>query len=173
MYFCNLLIEPFDLTNTARSVYDFETFERVKAVFVASWRLLQETLELNSVFSTVIIPSVLPINKEDYEQYISTKSVLKELTLAAMSTNAATMTHDNCPCSQGGMSSECLNSMHHNCVLKNNNTSLTATSEIQNKGLSNYSSAQKQINSSANNNNANTNANAANSTTSNLTTLIS
>ncbi|KAL9882315.1 uncharacterized protein ACN427_010194 isoform 2-T7 [Glossina fuscipes fuscipes] len=162
--------EPFDLTNTARSVYDFETFERVKAVFVASWRLLQETLELNSVFSTVIIPSVLPINKEGYEQYIPTKSVLKELTLAAMSTNAATMTHDNCPCSQGGMSSECLSSMHHNCVLKNNNT---AASEIQKKGLSNYGSAQKQINSSTNNNNANTNANAANSTTSNLTTLIS
>ncbi|XP_053948280.1 poly(A) RNA polymerase gld-2 homolog B isoform X1 [Anastrepha ludens] len=48
--------EPFDLTNTARSVYDFETFERVKAVFVASWRILQQTLDLNSIFSPIIIP---------------------------------------------------------------------------------------------------------------------
>ncbi|KAM7346995.1 uncharacterized protein ACRADG_006689 isoform 2-T4 [Cochliomyia hominivorax] len=49
--------EPFDLTNTARSVYDSETFERVKAVFVASWRTLQETLDLNSVFSPLLITS--------------------------------------------------------------------------------------------------------------------
>ncbi|XP_011191026.1 poly(A) RNA polymerase gld-2 homolog B [Zeugodacus cucurbitae] len=49
--------EPFDLTNTARSVYDFETFERVKAVFVASWRILQQTLDLNSIFAPIIIPS--------------------------------------------------------------------------------------------------------------------
>lgn len=49
--------EPFDLTNTARSVYDFETFERVKAVFIASWRVLQETLNLNSVFSPITISS--------------------------------------------------------------------------------------------------------------------
>lgn len=50
-------LEPFDLTNTARSVYDYETFERVKAVFVASWRILQETLDLSSVFSTTLVPS--------------------------------------------------------------------------------------------------------------------
>ncbi|XP_059224181.1 poly(A) RNA polymerase gld-2 homolog B [Stomoxys calcitrans] len=42
--------EPFDLTNTARSVYDFETFERVKGVFVSSWRVLKDTLDLNSIF---------------------------------------------------------------------------------------------------------------------------
>ncbi|XP_049310982.1 poly(A) RNA polymerase gld-2 homolog B [Bactrocera dorsalis] len=48
--------EPFDLTNTARSVYDFETFERVKAVFVASWRILQQTLDLNSIFAPIIVP---------------------------------------------------------------------------------------------------------------------
>lgn len=47
--------EPFDLTNTARSVYDFETFERVKAVFVASWHVLQDTLNLDSVFSPLVI----------------------------------------------------------------------------------------------------------------------
>ena len=38
-------------------MYDFETFERVKAVFVASWRMLQHTLDLNSVFSPIVIQS--------------------------------------------------------------------------------------------------------------------
>ncbi|XP_067642222.1 poly(A) RNA polymerase gld-2 homolog B-like isoform X2 [Eurosta solidaginis] len=55
--------EPFDLTNTARSVYDFDTFERVKAVFVASWRILQQTLDLSTIFAPIIIPptsNVLP-----------------------------------------------------------------------------------------------------------------
>uniref|UniRef100_A0A1A9W310 PAP-associated domain-containing protein n=1 Tax=Glossina brevipalpis TaxID=37001 RepID=A0A1A9W310_9MUSC len=149
--------EPFDLTNTARSVYDFETFERVKAVFVTSWRLLQQTLDLNSVFSTVI-PSLQTNNKEDYEQqHIPTKSVLKEITLAATTTTVATMTYDNY------------------CVLKNNNASLVTTGEVHNKDLSNYTSVQKQINSSTSTNSANNNANVANSTTSNsnLTTLIS
>ncbi|XP_073834169.1 uncharacterized protein [Musca autumnalis] len=42
--------EPFDLTNTARSVYDYETFERVKSVFVSSWHALRDSLDLNSVF---------------------------------------------------------------------------------------------------------------------------
>lgn len=51
--------EPFDLTNTARSVYDCETFERVKAVFIASWKILLETLDLNSIF-TPIIPNSSP-----------------------------------------------------------------------------------------------------------------
>ncbi|XP_036345463.1 poly(A) RNA polymerase gld-2 homolog A-like [Rhagoletis pomonella] len=50
--------EPFDLTNTARSVYDFETFERVKAVFMASWRMLQQTLDLNAVFAPIILPAL-------------------------------------------------------------------------------------------------------------------
>ncbi|XP_033248126.1 poly(A) RNA polymerase gld-2 homolog B isoform X2 [Drosophila miranda] len=43
--------EPFDLSNTARSVYDFATFERVKATFGASARALEHTLDINSVFS--------------------------------------------------------------------------------------------------------------------------
>lgn len=46
--------EPFDLTNTARSVYDGETFERVKAVFVTSWKILQETMDLSSIFNPVL-----------------------------------------------------------------------------------------------------------------------
>lgn len=52
-----MLSEPFDLTNTARSVYDSDTFERVKAVFKESRKILRETLDLNSVFSTILLPS--------------------------------------------------------------------------------------------------------------------
>ncbi|XP_033238890.1 poly(A) RNA polymerase gld-2 homolog B isoform X3 [Drosophila pseudoobscura] len=47
--------EPFDLSNTARSVYDFATFERVKATFVASARALEQTLDINSVFSPLFL----------------------------------------------------------------------------------------------------------------------
>ncbi|XP_055909668.1 putative uncharacterized protein DDB_G0289263 [Eupeodes corollae] len=46
--------EPFDLTNTARSVYDYDTFERVKLVFITSYRVLQETLDINSIFTPLV-----------------------------------------------------------------------------------------------------------------------
>uniref|UniRef100_T1H1L5 Uncharacterized protein n=1 Tax=Megaselia scalaris TaxID=36166 RepID=T1H1L5_MEGSC len=46
--------KPFDLTNTARSVYDGETFDRVKSVFVTSWKILQETMDLNSIFNPML-----------------------------------------------------------------------------------------------------------------------
>lgn len=42
--------EPFDLTNTARSVYDPETFERIRSIFLASYRRLESTRSLNSIF---------------------------------------------------------------------------------------------------------------------------
>ncbi|XP_059474307.1 poly(A) RNA polymerase gld-2 homolog A-like isoform X4 [Neocloeon triangulifer] len=42
--------EPFELTNTARSVYDPLAFERVKSVFVNSWLHLQSKHDLNSLF---------------------------------------------------------------------------------------------------------------------------
>ncbi|XP_043948887.2 poly(A) RNA polymerase gld-2 homolog B isoform X2 [Drosophila biarmipes] len=45
--------EPFDLSNTARSVYDHATFERVKAVFLASARRLDHTLDLATVFRPI------------------------------------------------------------------------------------------------------------------------
>lgn len=45
--------EPFELTNTARSVYDPGAFERVKAVFVQSWLKLQSDRNLGSLFSSV------------------------------------------------------------------------------------------------------------------------
>lgn len=43
------LTEPFDLTNTARSVYDEAVFERVKKVFVDSYKLLNEKRDLSSI----------------------------------------------------------------------------------------------------------------------------
>ncbi|XP_055699093.1 poly(A) RNA polymerase GLD2-like [Phlebotomus papatasi] len=42
--------EPFDLTNTARSVYDSEVFEKIKCIFVWSWRTLEATMDLNAIF---------------------------------------------------------------------------------------------------------------------------
>lgn len=48
----NLCIEePFDLTNTARSVYDGEIFEKVKQIFVKSWQCLLDTMDLTSLFT--------------------------------------------------------------------------------------------------------------------------
>lgn len=42
--------EPFDLTNTARSVFDAEIFEQIKSVFSTCWRRLKDTNDLSSVF---------------------------------------------------------------------------------------------------------------------------
>lgn len=42
--------EPFDLTNTARSCYDEKVFERIKSVFVTSWHVLRDTMELERLF---------------------------------------------------------------------------------------------------------------------------
>lgn len=61
--FCHLIViiwwisEPFDLTNTARSVYDNVIFEQIKAVFVRSSSTLHETMDLNSLFEQ---PFMLP-----------------------------------------------------------------------------------------------------------------
>ncbi|XP_058824451.1 poly(A) RNA polymerase gld-2 homolog B-like isoform X2 [Topomyia yanbarensis] len=42
--------EPFDLTNTARSVFDAEIFEQIKSVFSTCWRRLKDTNDLNTIF---------------------------------------------------------------------------------------------------------------------------
>jgi ABC-type dipeptide/oligopeptide/nickel transport system ATPase subunit len=47
---CSYVTEPFDLTNTARSVYDRTVFERVKAVFQASYNSLKKTRNIESIF---------------------------------------------------------------------------------------------------------------------------
>ncbi|XP_063979187.1 poly(A) RNA polymerase gld-2 homolog A-like isoform X2 [Diachasmimorpha longicaudata] len=42
--------EPFDLTNTARSVYDYAVFSRIKTVFCRTYQRLKESMSLASVF---------------------------------------------------------------------------------------------------------------------------
>lgn len=75
MIFFNLS-EPFDRTNTARSVYDYETFERVKAVFVASWQVLKETLDLHSVFMPITDTSqTSSISDEDHSVRADSKTL--------------------------------------------------------------------------------------------------
>ncbi|XP_068227009.1 uncharacterized protein [Palaemon carinicauda] len=46
-YLC--IEEPFDRTNTARSMYDEEVFERVKKVFADSYKLLDEKRDLSAI----------------------------------------------------------------------------------------------------------------------------
>lgn len=48
-YLC--IEEPFDLTNTARSVYDEAVFERVKKVFVDSYKILNEKRDLACILT--------------------------------------------------------------------------------------------------------------------------
>jgi len=47
-----LIVEPFDRTNTARSVYDRDVFEKILGIFAASWKSLERTKDLNSIFDT-------------------------------------------------------------------------------------------------------------------------
>lgn len=50
--------EPFDLTNTARSVYDPDTFDRIRAIFLASYSRLDSTRNLNSIFEDYDGPTI-------------------------------------------------------------------------------------------------------------------
>ncbi|EDV45985.1 poly(A) RNA polymerase gld-2 homolog B [Drosophila erecta] len=60
--------EPFDLSNTARSVYDAPTFERVKAVFLVSARRLDHTLDLATIFRPIHhVPEHFP-QQQQFEQ---------------------------------------------------------------------------------------------------------
>lgn len=49
---CLCIEEPFELTNTARSVYNEDVFSRVKLVFQRSWRDLQDKKELVSILQS-------------------------------------------------------------------------------------------------------------------------
>lgn len=63
----NLCIEePFDYTNTARSVYDVEVFQKIKYVFVQSYQQLQQTLDLKSVLNEKFIS--FPVHQYGYVQ---------------------------------------------------------------------------------------------------------
>lgn len=48
--------EPFDRSNTARSCCDEKIFERIKKVFNESWHLLEETKDLDRLFSEPLAP---------------------------------------------------------------------------------------------------------------------
>ncbi|XP_076047115.1 uncharacterized protein LOC143028620 isoform X3 [Oratosquilla oratoria] len=53
-YLC--IEEPFDLTNTARSVYDEEVFEHVKNVFTSSYTRISKDKDLNSILPEDLNP---------------------------------------------------------------------------------------------------------------------
>lgn len=46
-------IEPFDRTNTARSVYDRDTFDKILGVFEISYERLQASRNLESIFTPI------------------------------------------------------------------------------------------------------------------------
>lgn len=50
-YLC--IEEPFDLTNTARSVYDLEAFKRIRRVFYNSFKLLHETHDISCILKDI------------------------------------------------------------------------------------------------------------------------
>lgn len=56
--------EPFDLTNTARSCYDEEIFKRIKSVFVTSWHMLRDTMNLDALFDKPFLtpPATIPFD---------------------------------------------------------------------------------------------------------------
>ena len=51
-----LLTEPFDHTNTARSVYDIGIFEQIKHVFQRSRDELLKTRDLESILQAPYVP---------------------------------------------------------------------------------------------------------------------
>lgn len=53
--------EPFDLTNTARSVYDIDIFNRIKMVFITSYTKIKETMDLSTIFETCFLPNRMEV----------------------------------------------------------------------------------------------------------------
>jgi hypothetical protein len=45
-----LFLEPFELTNTARSVYDYYVFQRILRIFKKSHQILMKTKNLEDLF---------------------------------------------------------------------------------------------------------------------------
>ncbi|XP_050068096.1 uncharacterized protein LOC126556700 [Anopheles maculipalpis] len=50
--------EPFDFTNTARSVFDGDVFEQIKSTFATSWRMLKDNKNLNVLFGEPLFTPV-------------------------------------------------------------------------------------------------------------------
>ncbi|XP_017102785.2 poly(A) RNA polymerase gld-2 homolog B isoform X1 [Drosophila bipectinata] len=73
--------EPFDLSNTARSVYDYATFERVKYIFVTSGRRLEHTLDLASIFRPIA-------NVHNHHNHVRSNLDSRSRTVSADSTSS-------------------------------------------------------------------------------------
>uniref|UniRef100_A0A182VW86 Uncharacterized protein n=1 Tax=Anopheles minimus TaxID=112268 RepID=A0A182VW86_9DIPT len=50
--------EPFDYTNTARSVFDGEVFEQIKSTFATSWQMLKDSKHVNALFGEPLFTPV-------------------------------------------------------------------------------------------------------------------
>lgn len=68
--------EPFDRSNTARSCCDDHKFERVKNVFMQSWRKLRETHDLSSLFGSQL---VAPAQFTFYDNYVHSSQLQVQL----------------------------------------------------------------------------------------------
>lgn len=90
LFQCPSYVEPFDLSNTARSVYDCVIFEQIKSVFVKSADVLERTMDLNSVFTQSFLPPPMPITASSLclQSAISSSSVITTAT-----TSSATINH--------------------------------------------------------------------------------
>jgi hypothetical protein len=64
--------EPFDFTNTARSTYNGEIFEKIKNVFFLSWKRLKETKSIDSLFQQPLFmqQNVTPYQVHNDAKYI-------------------------------------------------------------------------------------------------------
>jgi len=51
-----LFVEPFNLSNTAYSVHDMQSFDRIKRVFRRSFEVLEQTGDIEQVTSKSLVP---------------------------------------------------------------------------------------------------------------------
>lgn len=70
-YFILPFSEPFDRTNAARSCCDERIFERIKKIFTKSWHLLDETKDLDALFSDeMLVPPAYAYYDNSYSRII-------------------------------------------------------------------------------------------------------
>uniref|UniRef100_A0A182NL83 PAP-associated domain-containing protein n=1 Tax=Anopheles dirus TaxID=7168 RepID=A0A182NL83_9DIPT len=63
-YLC--IEEPFNRTNTGKSVYNKQIFEQIKSAFVASWKMLEENQELSILFGEPLFTPSLMSSASSY-----------------------------------------------------------------------------------------------------------